>query len=102
MPVYVMALIKLKNPSWKPFGQEVVDLVHEHGGRYLVRNTELRQIEGLGEPPDEAVIVEWPTIEKAEAHYNHPHYEPFREARKAAPDTTLVLVEGFSDDGAVT
>ena len=95
MPVYAMALIKRKNSSWTPLGQEVMDLVHEHGGRYLVRNTELRQIEGSGEPPDEAVIVEWPSTEKAETHYNHPHYEPYREARKAATDTTLVLVKGI-------
>ena len=93
--VYAMALIKRNSTSWTPLGQEVSNLVHEHGGRYLVRNTELRQIEGLGEPPDEAVIVEWPTIEKAEAHYNHPHYEPFREARKAATDTTMVLAQGI-------
>ena len=94
-PVYAMVLIKRKSPSWTPLGQEVSNLVHEHGGRYLVRNSELRQIEGLGEPPDEAVIVEWPTIEKTEAHYNHPHYEPYREARKTATDTTLILAQGI-------
>ena len=102
MPVYVMALIKLKDPSWKPFGQEVVDLLHEHGGRYLARNTELKQIEGSGESPDEAVIVEFPSVEAAEAYYNDPRYEPYRETRKAATDTTLILVEGFSDDGVMT
>ena len=96
MSVYVVAFIKLKNPSWTPLGQEVVDLVHEHGGRYLVRNTELRQIEGSGDPPDEAVIVEFPTVGKAEAYYNDPRYEPYRETRKASTDTTLVLVEGVS------
>jgi uncharacterized protein (DUF1330 family) len=95
MPVYVMALIKLKDSSWKPLGREVADLVHEHGGRYLARDTEPRQIEGLGEPPDEAVIVEFPSIEHAQAHYNHARYEPYREARKAATDTTLVLVQGI-------
>ena len=53
-----------------------------------------RRIEGSGEPPDEAVIVEFPTVEKAEAYYNDPRYEPYRETRKAATDTTLVLVQG--------
>ncbi len=75
MSVYVMAFIKLQKPSWTPLGQEVVDLVHEHGGRYLVRDTAPRQIEGSGEPPDEAVLVEFPSVEKAEAYYNnHPFF----------------------------
>ena len=94
MPVYVMALIKLTDSSWRPLGREVADLVHEHGGRYLARDTEPRQIEGSGEPPDEAVIVEFPSVEAAEAYYNDPRYEPYRETRKAATETTLVLVQG--------
>ncbi len=94
MPVYLMALIKLKDSSCTPLGQEVADLALEHGGRYLARDTRPRQIEGSGEPPDEAVIVEFPSADQAQAFYEDPQYQPFLEARKAGADTTLVLVEG--------
>ena len=96
MTVYVMAFVKVKDPAWiEDYVPNVEALVQAHGGRYLVRDTEVHQVEGGGAVPDVAVIIEFPSADHAQAFYEDPQYQPYLDARKAGADTTLVLVEGL-------
>ena len=68
--------------------------MHKHGGSYLARTGNVERIEGDGELPSVAVILEWPSKESAEAFYNDPEYKPYLEMRLAGADNDMILVAG--------
>ena len=72
----------------------VTDLVHKHGGKYLVRTGNMERIEGDRPLPSVAVIVEWPSKKAAEAFYNDPKYAPFLQMRLAGAENDTILVAG--------
>ena len=48
MPAYIVSLCEFTNisPSLKEYAQKSADLVHKHGGRYIVRSKPLENVEG--------------------------------------------------------
>ena len=96
MAVYVVGRVVVSDPSWvEDYIPNVQALVESHGGRYLVRSTELDQVEGEGEPPTVVVVIEFLSKEAAQAFYTSAEYQPYLEARKAGASTELILTEGL-------
>ena len=96
MAVYVIGRVTVHDPSWiEGYIPNVQALVEAHGGRYLVRSTELDRIEGEGEPPTVVVVIEFPSKEAAQGFYTSAEYKPYLEARQAGASTELILTDGF-------
>ena len=56
MAVYVIADIKVTDPSWIPeYAAAVHDIVHKHGGKYLSRSANVKTLEG--KPLDTTLIA---------------------------------------------
>ncbi len=96
MAAYVIGHLAISDPSWvEDYIPKVQAMVESHGGRYLARSTELERLEGSGDPPNVAVILEFPSLEVAKKWYNSDEYRPQLEARQAGSDGTLLLMEGL-------
>ncbi|MBI3524854.1 MAG: DUF1330 domain-containing protein [Betaproteobacteria bacterium] len=67
--------------------------VSQYGGRYLARGGACTALEGNWQP-ERLVIVEFPSSELARQFYDSPEYLAAREARAAAADFDMLLVEG--------
>ncbi len=100
MPAYVIASVR--SVSSDPGAPDALaeyrrlntDAVANHGGRFLVRGGPLEQLEGEGEPPLRAVVMEFPDTAAARGWYESAEYAPLRELRRSVSVTELVLVEG--------
>jgi uncharacterized protein (DUF1330 family) len=86
MSVYVIADIKVTDPSWIPeYAAAVHDIVHKHGGKYFARSANVKTLEG--KPLDTTIIaiLQFPSEEAVKAFATDPAYAPMaRCARRAA------------------
>ena len=70
-------------------------LIEKHGGRYLVSGGEIVQLEGDTPPPDALVVLEFESLEQAQAWYADPEYGPMIELRQRNSELDFLLVEGI-------
>lgn len=68
--------------------------VKQFGGHYLVRGGRLRVLEGSYHP-ERMVLVEFPTLDLAEAWYASEAYGEAKQAREGIAEFDMVLVEGL-------
>ena len=95
MPAYAIGRLTMRDPSWMAeYGPKVAELVKKHGGKYLVRGGKSERLEGEGELPNAIVVLEFPSMEQAQAWYNDPDYAPMIELRQTGSDLDFVLVDG--------
>lgn len=102
MPAYLIADVKVNDDSWLPeYAAVVHDLAAKHGGRYLSRSANITNLEG--EPLDTTVIalIEFPSVEAAQAFAGDPEYAPYREARIAGTVSKLNVIDDTDAAGAI-
>ena len=95
MPAYAIGRLTMRDPSWRAeYGPKTAELVKKHGGKYLVAGGTMDRLEGAGELPDGIVVLEFPSMEQAQAWYNDPDYAPMIKLRQTGSDLDFVLVDG--------
>jgi uncharacterized protein (DUF1330 family) len=102
MTVYVIADIKMKDPSWVPaYAASVHDIVHKHGGKYLARSGNVKTLEG--KPLDTTLIalMAFPSEAAAGAFVNDPAYAPFVSARQGGSDSRFQLIDNTDLAGTI-
>ena len=67
--------------------------VAQYGGKFLARGGQLKKLEGDWQPK-RLVILEFPSIEQAEAWIDSPEYAAPRKMRQKASRSNIVVVEG--------
>lgn len=94
MPAYLIANISVEDPeTFKTYQQGVPAVVARHGGRYLVRGG--RVVAKEGDPAaSRIVMIEFPTLEAAEAFYASDDYAELLRTRLASATGWLMFVEG--------
>ncbi len=96
MAAYVIGYVTVTDPSWiEDYIPKVQAMVESHGGRYVARATEIDKLEGPGDPPSVAVILEFPSMDAVKTWYDSDEYRPQRQARQAGSTGTLLLMEGL-------
>lgn len=77
MPAYIVSLCEFTNvtPGLKEYAQRSAELVHEHGGKYIVRSKPVEDVEGDKFAGKSMVIVEFPTMEQLRAYLNNEDYQ---------------------------
>jgi uncharacterized protein (DUF1330 family) len=68
--------------------------VAAYGGRYLARGGRTRPLEGEWRPP-RLVILEFDSLERAQAWYESLEYRQAREARRSAATFRMLVTEGL-------
>jgi len=96
MTVYVVALVTVTDPSWiAEYGPAVDAQVQAAGGKYIVRELEIEQLEGSSAVPTVMVVLEFPDKAAARSWYDSSEYAPFMKARQAGSNGDLFMVNGL-------
>lgn len=97
MSAYVIGRIQATSWKWlEEYSGPVAELIHKHGGRYLVRGGPMDRLEGDEDVPSALVVVEFPGMAEARAWYDDPEYARWIELRRPHATVDLVIVEGVS------
>ncbi len=94
MSAYLIAQVQVTDDSWIPaYAQKVHELAAKHGGKYLSRSGNITPLEGT--PPDVTVIalIEFPSVEAAQAFAADPEYAPFAKARQDGSNSSLFVID---------
>ncbi len=96
MTTYLTASLTITDPSWiEAYGPAVHALVAKHGGRYIAQTPEVTKLEGDGDAPSVAVILEFPDRASAEAWYNDAAYQPWLESRNSGSNGPMLMFDGL-------
>lgn len=94
MPAYVIVEVEVVDPAaFERYRQLVPPTIAAYGGRYLARGGRTVVLEGEGEP-QRLVIIEFPSLERAQEWFASPEYAPARSVRKIAARVRMIGVEG--------
>ena len=102
MPSFLVAQVKVNDPSWIPdYAANVHDIVHRHGGKYLTRSGNIRTLEGEESTLSLIAIIEFPTDDALQAMVDDPEYAPYAAARQAGTDSHFVAIDDTDVAGSI-
>jgi uncharacterized protein (DUF1330 family) len=91
---YYIAEFRIANPEgMKPYSARVASTFEPYGGRYIVRGGKIAPLEGEG-PNNRMVIIEFDSMEKAQAWYDSPEYAQLKPIRHKNAISRVYIVEG--------
>lgn len=95
MPAYLIAEIEVTDPAaYEDYKKLTPAAIARYGGRFLVRGGKVDSREGNWSP-ERLIVVEFASMEQAQAFYDSPEYAPALAIRKRAANSRLILVEGL-------
>ena len=94
MPAYLISdLTVLEGEVFQTYRTRAAEAIAKFGGRYLARGGEIRTVEGDWTPRN-VVIVEFPSLEHAQAWYGSPEYASALQVRDTALTRKMIFVDG--------
>ena len=97
MAVYSISSIEVKNwDMYEKYMKLVPDVIHNHGGKYLVRGGEVIA-DSTNWHPKRVVILEFPDIESLNKFRDSDDYKPVANLRHKAATTESFVVIGYGD-----
>ncbi len=83
----------------RPYVEQVEATLAPYGGRYRVLFPHrVEVLEGDWAPPlGRLVLIEYPSLEQARAHYHSPEYAPLKRLRQAHGRADGLLVDGLAE-----
>ena len=94
MSAYLVVQAKVHDGDrFKIYLSQVPELIAKYGGKYLARGGQRVQLEGQDQD-QRWVVIEFPTMEKAQQWYHSEAYQRLKALRMDAAEGTLVLLEG--------
>ena len=94
MTAYVLVDIEIQDPArYEQYKALAPPAIAAHGGRYLARGGRTEVLEGTWSPR-RAVILEFPSVEKAKAWWASAEYAEGKALRQACATTNMIIVEG--------
>jgi uncharacterized protein (DUF1330 family) len=94
MAAYIVAEVDVQDQErYKTYKQMVPPSLVPYGGRFLVRGGEVETLEGEWSPK-RLVILEFPTVEQAQAWWSSEEYARARALRQATAQTKMILAAG--------
>jgi len=96
MAGYWLALIDVHDPeAYQEYAKRASAALEKFGGRPLARGGRRIGLEGA-EPPGRVVIIEFDSVEQAQACFNSPEYQEARRFREGAATAQFMVVESLS------
>ena len=96
MSAYVIAQVKITDPvRYAEYVKQTPATIVPFGGRFIVRGGRAEKLEGTLEP-NRVVILEFDSVERAQAWYASEAYQAPKALRQSASLSNLILVEGVS------
>lgn len=95
MPAYVIVDVDVHDPAvYKEYRARAAPTVVKHGGRYLVRGGDFTHVEP-GWDLHRFVILEFSSVEKANAWYRSEDYRKVLPLRLKSAKSKLTIVQGL-------
>jgi uncharacterized protein (DUF1330 family) len=98
MPAYCLFdNVKVTDPdALAEYASKTLPTIHAYSGRYLVIGgaVELKEGKSMVEYP---VIIEFPTLDAANAWYDSPEYAPLKQLRHGAGRFNAVFIAGLAE-----
>ncbi len=95
MTCYAIGHITVTNmEGYKDYASKVPATIAAHGGKYLVRGGEFKDVEG-SMPHDRHVVLEFPTRDALEGWYYSDEYQSILKIRLANSEGVMTTVDGF-------
>jgi uncharacterized protein (DUF1330 family) len=96
MSAYVIAEVEvLDRVLIEKYRSLAASAIAKYDGRYLVRGGRVEPIEGEWPAAKMVVIVEFPSMQRAQEWYHSPEYAKALEVRQTALQRRLIFVEGL-------
>ena len=94
MKAFVIAEINVTDPDqYRHYSEQVPATIAQYGGRSIARGGRFAVLEGPADM-DRVVILEFPSLEQAQAWYDSPEYQRVKALRTVASEARLVVAEG--------
>jgi uncharacterized protein (DUF1330 family) len=94
MPAYIIARVQVTDPArYQEYTRLTPGAIARYGGKFIVRGGKTVSLEGEPEPR-RLVVIEFPTLEQAQAFYDSPDYRVARKLREGAAISQFLAVEG--------
>ena len=96
MPAYWIAHGRIDKPDrYRNYAERVPEILAKYDGRVLARGGAYKTLEGPDDFPRH-VVIEFPSLERAEACFNSDEYQSAAAHRRAdgAGEVRIVIVEG--------
>lgn len=102
MSVFVIATVKVKDDSWIPdYAATVHEIAARHGGKYLSRSANITTVEGEPLEADVIALIEFPSLDAAQAFYGDPEYAPHLKARIAGSVSGIYAIDDTDATGGI-
>ena len=94
MSAYLVGMMTVTNPArYADYRSQVLPLLQQHGGRFLVRGGAIESLEG--QPTDKRlVIAEFPSMDALHAFWDSPEYKRIGLIRREASESIIWAVPG--------
>jgi uncharacterized protein (DUF1330 family) len=92
---YIVVQVDVTNPQqYAEYAKLTPDIIAKFGGRFLARAGKTVTLEG---PPAKSrvVVIEFPSLQKAEEFYRSPEYTAAKKLRAGAATAQFIAVEGL-------
>ena len=94
-PAYYVAEFEITDAEGiKPYSAQVESTFKPYGGHFIVRGGKTISLEGEA-PKRRRVVIEFASMEKAQAWYNSAEYTELRKIRQRTAKTDVYLIEGL-------
>ena len=94
MKAYVIVDIEVQDPAvYEKYKALAPTAIAAHGGRYLARGGRTEVLEGSWSPK-RAVVLEFPSLEKAKAWWASAEYAEGKALRQTCARTNMIILEG--------
>jgi len=102
MPAYLIGEVIVTDESWiSGYANNVHDIVHKHGGKYLSRSGNIEVLEGEPYPNTLIALLAFPDAASAKAFANDPEYAPFGKARQDGSNSRFQLIDDTDIAGTI-
>ena len=94
MAAYVIARVKVTDPTrYQTYVQSTLPTIAKFGGRFMARGGQTVTFEGP-EETRRVVILEFPSLEQAQAWYTSDDYQTVKKLRVGAAEGGFLAVDG--------
>jgi uncharacterized protein (DUF1330 family) len=95
VPAYVVVEIEVEDPGrYEEYKKLAPPAIAAYGGRYLARGGRTAILEGSWSP-QRLVILEFPSLARAQEWWDSPEYGPAKALRQSCARAKMVVVEGL-------
>lgn len=96
MPAYIVVDTRIEDPvTYEDYKAQARPIAESYGGVYRARGGTMDMVESDLWEPHRLVIVEFPSMERAQAFLNSPEYAPVAKIRHSAAKCSLTIIDGM-------